>query len=350
VIGIFALTLSLQSAGQVFNQQTGGDRLVVVEAESAGTVFNAQSKTWTLLSTATTPAAPTGYQGSGAMACLPNSGTGNSNATGYVNGPRLDFRILFRVTGTHYVWIRGRAPDDTAATPSQPIGNNDSCHIALNGAPIATGFEMSGWDTNWEWSRNRNGGSASFNVPSVGVHTFSVYMREDGFQVDRVLITTNASYGGVTQGGTQAGPAASGQIADQTPAAASPPVVVGGSFRIDVSWAQITNADNYLLERAPGGTNTWTTVFNGPGLTFSDDPVYVTDSDFCYRVRGVDTVFGNGPVSTPSCGRAQLPPPRTAGDNDEGFIEDNCACGASAASPFWALGLPALLLLALRRR
>ena len=48
-------------------------------------------------------------------------------------------------------------------------------------------------------------------VLGVGVHTFSVYMREDGFMVDRVLITANANYAGVTQGGNMAGPAASGQ-------------------------------------------------------------------------------------------------------------------------------------------
>src|SRR5688572_23068653 len=161
-MGILALVLALQDPGNVFNMGTTADRLVVLEAES-GTPVNSAGETWTLVNAGTTPAAPTtpsSFVGTGAMVCLANNGGGNDNATGFVNGPRLDFRVLFRQAGTYYVWIRGRAYDDTAATPTQPPGNNDSCHVALDGVASAAGFRVSGYAaTDWDWSRTREGGN-----------------------------------------------------------------------------------------------------------------------------------------------------------------------------------------------
>lgn len=339
MVGLLALALSLQSAGQVFNQQATGDRLVVVEAESAGANVTVGSDVWTPQTSVT------GFRGSSAMVCLPNDGTGANPGA----GSRLEFRILFRATGTHYLWLRGRARDDTALTPSQPVGNNDSVFVRFN---TGTVIQMDDFvATQWQWDRtNVAGGNVSFSVPSVGVHTITVYMREDGFLFDRFLITTNSAYSGVTDGGTQDGPAASGQIPDETPGAATPPTVVPGSFRLDVSWMPITNADYYKLERRVAPSGPWTLAFTGNALSFADDPRYETTTTFCYRVTGVNNDFGESAPSTPSCGMPQLPPPRVAGDNSEGFFEDNCACGASAAPPIWALGLLAPLLLALRRR
>ena len=347
-MGILAIALTLQAAGQVFDMGTGADRLVVLEAES-GTAVNSAADTWTLVNAGTTPAAPTtpsSFGGTGAMVCLANNGGGNDNATTFVNGPRLNFRVLFRQAGTYYVWVRGRGYD---TAPSDLIGENDSCHVGLNGVAAPAGFRLGGYNAvDWDWSRNREGGTASITAPSVGVHTFTLYMREDGFMVDRILITANAAYAGVTQGGNMNGPAASGQIADQTPAQATPPAVIGGSFRFDVSWAQVANADTYILERARGGGD-FLPVFTGPGLTYGEEN-FDTANDYCFRVRGVDTVFGNGPLSPATCARAQLPPPRTAG-HEEGLLDENCACGSTVRhASAWAGAVGLLLFLAALRR
>jgi hypothetical protein len=39
-----------------------------------------------------------------------------------------------------------------------------------------------------------DGPVATFNVATSGVHTVNVWMREDGFKIDKLVITTNASY------------------------------------------------------------------------------------------------------------------------------------------------------------
>lgn len=350
-MGFLTLVLTLQAMGQVFDQGTTADRLTVLEAES-GTPTNVGTDAWQLVHATTTPPAPTtpqSFVGTGAMSCLPNNGGGNNdNATGFVNGSRLAFRCLFRAAGTYYVWVRGRAFDDSTATPAQAPGDNDSCHVGLNGVAAATGYQVTDFPaTQWQWSRARNGGNASISVPTVGVHTFFVYMREDGFMVDRVLITANSGYTGVTQDGVMNGPAASAQIADQTPAAATAPVVVGGSFRIDVTWAAVTNAETYVLERSVNG-GAWTEVFSGAGRAYSEEN-FNTTQDSCFRVRGVDGVFGNGPVSPAACGRASLPPPRVDG-NEEGLLGENCACGSTVTSTPWAFAFLLPLLLTLRRR
>lgn len=351
-MGFLTLLLALQAAGQVFDMGTNADRLVVLEAES-GTVFNANGKTWTVINATSVPPLPTANSSAvgTAMACLPNDGTGgNDSATGFVNGPRLSFRCLFRQAGTYHVWVRGRAIDGSTATPVQAPGNNDSCHVGLNGVPAVEGYRVVSFPaTDWDWSRSRDPSpnTATLNVPTVGVHTFFVYMREDGFMIDRILITANNGYTGVTQGGNMNGPTASGQIADMTPAAATAPVLTPGSFSIGVSWAAVANADTYILERAEGA-GAFVQIFSGTARTFND-PVFQTDRDFCYRVRGVDNVFGSGPVSPASCARAQLPPSRTA-DHSEGFFDENCACGSTASGWPAAAWILVPLLLLFRRR
>ena len=88
-------------------------------------------------------------------------------------------------TGTYYIWI-----DGCGAT-----GNDDSCHAGLDGKEIDTCDTLSGWNGRYAWSNaSSDGPRATFEVSTVGVHTLNIYMREDGFIVDKVLLTTNASY------------------------------------------------------------------------------------------------------------------------------------------------------------
>ena len=39
-----------------------------------------------------------------------------------------------------------------------------------------------------------DGPSATISVPATGVRTINLWMREDGFVVDKIVLTTNASY------------------------------------------------------------------------------------------------------------------------------------------------------------
>lgn len=75
------------------------------------------------------------------------------------------------------------------------IGGDDSCHAGLDGAAIATSDRIVGFPLSWTWSRSTmDGPVATFNVATSGVHTVNVWMREDGFKIDKLVIMTNASY------------------------------------------------------------------------------------------------------------------------------------------------------------
>ena len=117
---------------------------------------------------------------------MANPNTGVNNDTGYVtNSPRLDYKINFVKTGVHQVWIRG-----IGAT-----GADDSIHAGLDGAAVATSDRISSFGTTWTWSRDTmDGVAATINVTTAGIHTLNLWMREDGFVVDKVVLSTNAAY------------------------------------------------------------------------------------------------------------------------------------------------------------
>jgi len=122
-----------------------------------------------------------GFSGLGYMEGTPNTG---SNIAGNSSSPELQFTVNFNATGTHYIWFRGFGASV----------NDDSVHVGIDGAsPVAMTLSQ----TNaWQWTNTIQGaaGAAAINVASVGNHTINVWMREDGFRADRVLLTTAANF------------------------------------------------------------------------------------------------------------------------------------------------------------
>jgi hypothetical protein len=161
-----------------YQQDSGPDGLVVMEAEGNDGNITQGGKSWTSYT------ATAGY--SGASALQATSNTGVNNDTGYVaNSPRLDFRINFVRTGVHYVWIRGLGLN----------GNDDSVHVGLDGAAVGTADRISSLGTSYGWTNSTmDGVRATINVTTTGLHVLNVWMREDGTVVDKVLLTTSASF------------------------------------------------------------------------------------------------------------------------------------------------------------
>lgn len=174
-----ALFTNVSLTGTAYRQDAGADGLVVMEAERFHAKADQGGHGWSSV------AAPSGYAGTGALQATPNNGA-NVN-TGYVTGsPRLDFRVNFLKAGTHHVWVRG-----AGAT-----GSDDSVHVGLDGAASATSDRLSSFQPGWTWSRaTMDGPSAVIEVPTAGLHTVNVWMREDGFVIDRLLLSTSAVYG-----------------------------------------------------------------------------------------------------------------------------------------------------------
>jgi len=191
----FVLVLGLAAGvtnAKPLNQDPGPDGIVSVETEHYDNNVKAPNgDEWKEVG-------PTGgFTGAAGMQALPNNNN-NSRDTGYAaTSPRLDYEVNFVKTGTHYVWLLAWGPD----------GSGDSCHTGLDGQEIATSDRMDGWNNNYRWQNGTmEPEPASFDVPSTGLHTLNIWMREDGLIVDKIVLTTNPNF---TLTGTEPGPAES---------------------------------------------------------------------------------------------------------------------------------------------
>ncbi len=158
-------------------QQEGGlNGLVSVEAEHFDDNITQSNATWQQVG-------PTGgFTGEAGMQVR---GLAQINEGYAATSPRLDYQVSFVKTGTHYVWIRAWGAG----------GGDDSCHTGLDGEEIATCDRMQGWNLNYTWSNSTmDGVRSTFEVDSTGIHTFNVWMREDGLIVDKIVLTTNPDY------------------------------------------------------------------------------------------------------------------------------------------------------------
>jgi len=58
----------------------------------------------------------------------------------------------------------------------------------------------------------RNGGSnVTVNIPSTGIHTLNLWMREDGARIDRILLTTDINFSPSGTGPSESPPAGGGE-------------------------------------------------------------------------------------------------------------------------------------------
>lgn len=165
--------------GPIYQQSTTGDRIVAIEAENFNASTTQSAHSW--ISTTT----PMGFGGTGAMESTPNNNL--AVVTDYfTNSPRLDFNVNFTTIGTHYVWVRGAAAG----------GGDDSVHAGLDNIPTDTSDNIGSFGGAWTWSRQpQDGGTmATILVPTLGVHTVNLWMREDGFKADRIVLTTNVNF------------------------------------------------------------------------------------------------------------------------------------------------------------
>jgi len=165
--GAALCALSLEARAQVYTTQTG---TVVFEAEGFATNTPRGAHAWVVTN------APPATSGA-VVQSLPDIG---SNITTSISStsPQLDYPIQFNASGTYFVWVRGYGTG----------GNDDSAHVGLNGA-VGPGITLNGVSNVWVWTNGaQGGGTASISAPSAATHNFSVWMREDGFRIDRIAL------------------------------------------------------------------------------------------------------------------------------------------------------------------
>lgn len=118
----------------------------------------------------------------------PNTGL---NVGDSKSGPRRDYAINFTTTGTYYVWVRMRGA----------TGNDDSLHVGLDGTLRSFGSQGVALAANergngdWYWKeRTAAGMRVTVNVTTPGLHTLNLWMREDGVEVDRFILTRDPAF------------------------------------------------------------------------------------------------------------------------------------------------------------
>ena len=159
---------------------TFDDRLLIIEAEDFHTSRSRNNLHWVLNKNRD------GYEGKGAMVVLPDRGVRIRD--GYQReSPALDYKILFPERGTYYVWLRTWAQDN----------NSNSLILGLNGTPLPSYTKEVETDEyeSWNWTRSlmTSRRYARIEIRSAGIHTFNIWMREDGLYLDRILITKRRS-------------------------------------------------------------------------------------------------------------------------------------------------------------
>ena len=92
----------------------------------------------------------------------------------------MDYVIRFARKGRHWIWIRG-----FGANP-----NADSLHFGLDLEPADWGLNAQTARGKYVWMKHPR----PFNVDKAGVHTLSVWMREDGAMLDRILVTSSPNF------------------------------------------------------------------------------------------------------------------------------------------------------------
>ena len=159
---------------KAFVQADDRDGLVVIEAEHfTRNVPAPDGHHWKV------ETGPKGFRGKGAMRALPDRGA-NRGTDFATTSPRLDYAIQFKKKGRHWLWVRG-----FGANP-----NGDSFHVGLDLEPVEAGRNIQTAWGKWVWLRHPR----PLQVRQPGLHTLSVWMREDGVRIDRIVLTTSPDY------------------------------------------------------------------------------------------------------------------------------------------------------------
>ncbi len=221
-----------------FQQDSGPNYLVSMEAENFHVNRSGYDRDWNEVTS------PAGASGSAAMQAVPDEGSSQMDPNFLdPNSPELEFTVDFVTTGEHYIWAR---------THNNNSGGSESFHYGLDDAYRYRIYGTIG--TEWTWDDQTFG-----TVSSTGEHTVSIWMREDGIVIDKIVLTTNSGY---TPSGT--GPAESSQ-GGGGPALYNLTVTNGSP---DGNYPETTTV--YLVADAPGDPNETFDAWTGDVTNVAD--------------------------------------------------------------------------------
>jgi len=168
---------SVENETEVDTQDVVAEQ-ISIQAEDFQKINTVSAKSWVA-------GDRTGFNGTGTLVSNSNNGALFYTQSG---SPELQHKVNFAQAGTYTVWIRGWG--DTV----NGEGKNDSLHVGINGS-LSTAQAIQDFPAAWSWSNTkRAGGTATLVVPSAGIHTVNVWMREDGFEFDQLVLSLDAGW------------------------------------------------------------------------------------------------------------------------------------------------------------
>lgn len=313
---------------------------VVMEAEHYATATTGDGHDWTLY----TLAGASGTATDNAICATPNNGTGYASFT--AAAARVDYSIDVPSgsAGSFYVHLRHLGPTST----------DDSIYLSIDGGTssplVMTFFNTLSWKTS----------SSTFAIPA-GRHTLTLWMREDGAIVDKIVVNNSATTP------TGSGPGESATV----PAfqmSSNQVVMEAESFTSQVNatdtWTLVTDATasggtsnnavqslpndgtayatldgaaarlEYLIDVPPGSATNFYVHLRDYGATSNDDSVYVsidnstTASQVVSAGRTLDWKSSIAPLSL-SSGRHTV----TIWDREDGTEIDKIVLSSSSTAP-----------------
>ena len=266
-------------AAQAFQESSGQ---VVIETEHYSANIPRSGKTWTL------ETATAGFSSAGYLTALPNTGTATD--IGYAAScPEQQFYVKFSTIGTYYIWVRGVAP----------TGNDDSIHAGVDTTALTSAdrISSSAFLSGFNWTRDTLDASpATITISTAGIHVIHIWMREDGFKLDKLLLRTNSS----STAPTGTGPVESTRLTiSDTTAPPTPSQPKEGSLIADsdydddgaytVYWGTVADSGSgvglYELQERVGLTGVWTALSSNVTTGSYDVSGRADKTTYYYRVR-----------------------------------------------------------------
>ncbi len=149
---------------------------IEIEAENYTALIPRGSHSWAFRT------AQPGFEGSGYLKAEPDSGT-NINSGYSSTSPELQYQVNLPRSGTYFVWIRGYGLG----------GSSDSVHFGIDGTEIDTTDRIGSFPSSWTWMQDTMDGEKAYFTAEKGTHTLSIWMREDGFMIDKIILTDDLS-------------------------------------------------------------------------------------------------------------------------------------------------------------
>ncbi len=263
--------------------QQNSEGLVSVEAESFAASVSQGGHQWQPESSPTA-----GFSGSGAMRALPEDSV-NQKTNYAANSPRLDFPIAFNRSGTHYLWVRALGSN----------ASSNSLHLGLNGQEVSTAGNIGYADrAGYVWTS----GSNTVVVPSTGVHTINLWMRESGSIIDKIVVTSDPGFV-PTGSGPSESPIDGGSGGG------------GGQLPIEENFDD-GSAQGWVVVNDTGAAADWSVVPEGGGnqAYFQFNGVQSSALDGSYR-RGTMSYLGTASSLTDFRFQVEITPLAAEGDD-----------------------------------